>query len=139
MTTSREAYVEKPARRRSSRLITSMLVLLACASPGCIRRTETQGVKNLWRGESPPVFQRGTSTEHDVLAGLGPPSQVINLGDQTVFYYLLEQTRAHSEVMIVYNQTHATVVYDRAIFFFDAQGRLTEFATSHESIAPEGK
>ena len=137
MNTLRYANGGSPLGRGASHFIPRMFLLLAGASPGCITKTETQGAENLWRGESPPVFYRGTSTQHDVLVALGPPSQVISLGEKTVFYYLLEQTRSHSEVLIVYNQTHRTIVYDRAIFFFDAQGRLTEFATSHERIPPD--
>jgi len=120
-------------------LFALIVALLACVLPGCVTETKTQGVQNLWRGESAPVFRRGQSTQQDVLAALGPPSQLISLGDQTVFYYLLEQTRSHSEVLIAYNQTHAIVVYDRAVFFFDAKGRLTEFATSHERITENDK
>jgi hypothetical protein len=97
-------------------------------------KKSSQGVKNLWRAESPPVFERGKSTQHDVLKALGPPSQVISAGDQTLFYYLLEAKQSKSLVLILYNQTREQIVYDRAIFFFDAQGRLTEFATSDEKI-----
>ena len=122
-----------------ARTFTAALWLCVTASAGCISETTSQGVSNLWRGDSPPVFRLGSSTRHDVLTALGPPSQVISLGDQTVFYYLLEQARSQSAVLILYNQTQTNIVYDRAIFFFDAQGRLTEFATSNEKIARPNK
>lgn len=116
-------------------LTLAALGMCVTASAGCISETTSQGVANLWRSDSPPVFRQGSSTEHDVLAALGPPSQVIRLGDQTVFYYLLEQTRSQSAVLILYNETRTNIVYDRAIFFFDEKGRLTDFATSNEKIA----
>lgn len=99
---------------------------------GCVSKNSRQGVENRWRAETAPVFKQGESTEHDVLAALGPPSQLINLGQKTVFYYLQEQKQTRSLILILYNQTREKITYDRAIFFFDQQGRLTEFATSDE-------
>ena len=106
-----------------------------CAAlAGCVSKTSSQGVANLWRGDSPPVFKVGSSTQNDVMTALGPPSQVIALGDQSVFYYLLEQTRSQTAIFIVYNETRTNIIYDRAIFFFDSHGKLTQFATSNEKI-----
>jgi hypothetical protein len=111
-------------------LWTSLLIFTA----GCISKSSTQGVENLWRADPPPVFERSKTTEHDVLSALGPPSQVINASDRTVFYYLLEAKRSRGAILIIYNQTVERITYDRAIFFFDAQGRLTDFATSNEKV-----
>jgi hypothetical protein len=36
------------------------------------------------------VFQEGVTTQQDVLAQLGPQSQIIALAAHTVFYYLFE-------------------------------------------------
>jgi hypothetical protein len=110
-----------------------LLSLLALTS-GCVSKSSTQGVENRWRAEPAPVFERGKSTEHDVLSALGPPSQVINAGNRTVFYYLLEAKRSRGVILIIYNQTVERIVYDRAIFFFDAQGHLTDFSTSNEKV-----
>jgi outer membrane protein assembly factor BamE (lipoprotein component of BamABCDE complex) len=112
----------------------AMLLSLLAFTAGCISKSSTQGVKNLWREEPAPVFERGKSTEHDVLTALGPPSQVINAGNRTVFYYLLESKRSRGVILIIYNQTIERITYDRAIFFFDAQGRLSDFATSNEKV-----
>src|SRR5215469_89822 len=111
-----------------------VLALSIFALAGCVIRSSTQGVKNLWRAESVPVFERGKSTEHDILAALGPPSQVISAGDRTLFYYLVEQKKSRGIRLLIYNQTVENIVYDRAIFFFDEQGRLTDFATSNEKV-----
>ena len=108
--------------------------MLSLGLAGCVSKNSKQGVENRWRGESVPVFKTGETTEHDVLAALGPPSQLINLGNQTVFYYLQEQKQTRSAILIVYNQTREKITYDRAIFFFDPQGRLADFALSDEKI-----
>ena len=78
----------------------------------------------------------GTTTQAEILEALGPPSQVIGLRDQTVFYYLQEQSKGRGAIFIVYNQVSEKVVYDRAIFFFDSGGVLRDYALSRESIAP---
>ena len=109
----------------------ALLVLVALLS-GCVSKNARQGVENRWREKSAPVFKQGETTEHEVLSALGPPSQLINLGNQTVFYYLQEQKQTRSLILILYNQTREKITYDRAIFFFDQQGHLTDFATSDE-------
>ena len=119
---------------RRMRFALLALALSIFALPGCVTRSSTQGVKNLWRAESVPVFERGRSTEHDVLAALGPPSQVISAGNRTIFYYLVEQKKSNGIRLLIYNQTVENIIYDRAIFFFDTQGRLTDFATSDEKV-----
>jgi hypothetical protein len=118
-------------------IVVGLLLTLVVVSGGCVSKNSRQGVENRWRSETAPVFKQGESTEHDVLAALGPPSQLINLGEKTVFYYLQEQKQTRSIILILYNQTREKITYDRAIFFFDQQGRLTEFATSDEKSVKE--
>jgi hypothetical protein len=65
---------------------------------------------------------------------LGPPSQLIALSDQTVFYYLTEKTSGKGYIFIFWNQVNAKSEYDRAIFFFDSDGVLEEFAYSQEEV-----
>lgn len=118
-------------------LFFALLLSIFVVVSGCVTRSSTQGVENLWRADTVPVFKSGQSTEHDVLSALGPPSQVISTGNRTVFYYLLEQKKSRGIRLLIYNQTVERFVYDRAIFFFDAQGRLTDFATSNEKLPLE--
>ena len=102
---------------------------------GCVTKRSEMGVENTWRESPPPVFENGRTTQSEVLRALGPPSQVIGLQDQTLFYYLREQSRSKAFYLVVYNQTRQQISYDRAIFFFTKQGVLTEFAYSKEAVA----
>lgn len=81
-----------------------------------------------------PAFEKGRTTQSDVMRALGPPSQVIGLQDQTIFYYLREQSRTKSVFLVIYNQTSQRITYDRAIFFFNKQSVLSDFAYSLEAI-----
>ena len=51
---------------------------------------------------------------------------------------LREQSRTKAMFLIIYNQTRQEIIYDRAIFFFNKQSVLTDFAYSRES-APVSK
>jgi len=94
------------------------------------------GVENLWRVDPAPAFEIGRTTQSDVMETLGPPSQVIGLNDQTLFYYLREQQqqKLQSLSVIIYSHSRERILYDRAIFFFDRKGVLQDFALSEEAI-----
>ena len=108
----------------------TVLLLLA---GGCSRTDNTTGVENIWRD---PAFMAtvGSTTEADVLEALGPPSQIINLGDQTVFYYIKENFRSNRLLLIIYNRTERRTTYDRAVFFFDKAGVLRKLAFSDTAL-----
>jgi len=115
------------------------LPVLACAAgivlvPSCANRQRQMGVENLWRTDPAPSFQIGSTTQSDVMKVLGPPSQVIGLHDQTIFYYLREQLKSKALVLVVYNNTREKITYDRAIFFFDSSGILQDYSFSDEDI-----
>ncbi|MBY8975145.1 hypothetical protein KHP62_04955 [Rhodobacteraceae bacterium NNCM2] len=111
----------------------AILLLGLCVS--CSRSDSTAGVENLWRSPSFSV-QEGVTTDADVLEALGPPSQIINLGDKTVFYYLKEAFRSDRLLLIIYNKTKRTTSYDRAVFFFTPDGVL-EKASFSKNALPE--
>ncbi len=118
------------------------IVLLACLAgltflPACASKQSQMGVQNRWRTVSPPPFERGKTSQSEVMAALGPPSQVIALHEQTLFYYLREQLKTKAIYLLLYNQTRENVSYDRAIFFFDKNGILSDFAYSKEAIPIE--
>ena len=107
---------------------------LALLLSGCASKQSQLGVKNLWRDRPATAFEKGRTTQSEVMHVLGPPSQVIGLHDQTIFYYLREQLKAKALYLVVYNQTREQITYDRAIFFFDTKGILKDFAFSDETV-----
>ena len=110
------------------------ILCVAVLISGCASYGSVDGVDNLWREVSVDQFEKGVTTQADVLDQLGPPSQLISLEDQTVFYYLTQETSGNGKIFIVWNKVNAKSKYDRAIFFFDADGVLQEFAFSKERI-----
>jgi outer membrane protein assembly factor BamE (lipoprotein component of BamABCDE complex) len=129
----------QPGHGRTTARVAAVLaagLLLAFALPGCASRERVQGVANHWRDAALPAFERGATTQAQVIQRLGPPSQLINLHDQTVLYYVREHATTTGLYLVVYNQSHETITYDRAIFFFDRTGILTDFAYSQEALPP---
>lgn len=102
---------------------------------GCASFERTRGVDSTWRDAAVPAPVVGRTTQSDILAALGPPSQVIGLRDQTVFYYLKEHDIGRGGFFLVYNWLKEDVTYDRAIFFFDAGGVLRDYGLSNEQTA----
>ena len=106
---------------------------------GCATFSTEKGVESLWRSPETPVFVKGVTTESDVLAALGPPSQIISVNEGIAYYYLREEGRGSARIFIIYNSVNVKTTYDRAIFFFDAEGVLTDQAYSRENSNPSSK
>jgi outer membrane protein assembly factor BamE (lipoprotein component of BamABCDE complex) len=113
------------------RILAAVLIIVIA---GCAQYTDKRGVEVTWQPEVVESFRIGETTRSDVLKELGPPSQVITLDDETVLYYLYEKREGQGYILIVYNRFEVETEYDRAVFFFDGNDRLTEYA-SH--INPE--
>ena len=105
------------------------IALLGPLLSGCAQYENKRGVFDNWQDSTEGAFVAGQTTRQDVLERLGPPSQVIALGDETVLYYLYEYSEGTGLVLIVYNQFKLDTRYDRAIFFFDENDRLTDHST----------
>jgi len=106
-----------------------VLALVACvAAPACINANSDRGVKAAWNKVEAGAFVDGQTTRGEVLELLGPPSQILSLGEETAFYYMLEQTSSSGVILILYNDRTEKTSYDRAVFFFDRDGVLTEHA-----------
>lgn len=105
-------------------------VIMGIMLSGCAQYENKRGVFDNWQDSSEEAFVAGQTNRQDVLKRLGPPSQVIALGDETVLYYLYEYSTGTGLVLIVYNQMQLDTRYDRAIFFFDENDRLTDYSTS---------
>ena len=111
-----------------------ILIILLFLSSGCSIYGNQRGVINKWRDQSLPQFQKGVDTQTDVVQTLGPPSQIIGVNDEVVFYYLSERASGKSVILILFNWHSEKVLYDRAIFFFDQKGMLKEYAYSLEKL-----
>ena len=110
-------------------LSAALLLAVAVLVSGCAQYENKRGVLARWQDVSGHNLVTGQTTRQDVLDALGPPSQLIALGDETVLYYLFERSQGEGLVLIVYNQFTVDTRYDRAIFFFDANDRLTDYAS----------
>lgn len=104
-------------------------ILLSALLTACAQYENKRGVDVTWHSSVTSQLVKGQSTRRDTLALLGPPSQVISLGDETVLYYLFEHSSGEGLVLIVYNRMSIETRYDRAIFFFDENDILTDYAT----------
>lgn len=114
-----------------------LLALLIMVTAGCASWNSESGVDNTWRMPDCPEWIDGKTTEAEVVSSLGPPSQIIGLEDETVFYYLRERKQGKGLVLLLWNWGDTTAVYDRAIFFFDDKDVLTKHAYSREAL-PDG-
>ena len=112
-------------KKVSQLTISTMLIILLSA---CVNYNRDSGVENLWR--QPQSFSNGSTTSREILTALGPPSQVLSVGTQTVYYYLKEQVTRQGLILLVYNETTEVSAFDRAIFFFNKQGILEDFSYS---------
>ena len=104
-------------------------VLCTITLQACVQYDSKRGVDVNWQSSVTQQLTRGESTRKDVLALLGPPSQVISMEDETVLYYLFERAKGSGLILILYNRMKIDTRYDRAIFFFDENDVLTEYST----------
>ncbi len=119
-------------RFRPRLLLTLMLTGMITA---CANWNEDAGVENHWRASETPQWIVGETSAEDVMSFLGPPSQIVDLQEQVVYYYLRENVSGKGYFFLVYNTSQSTTRYDRAIFFFDVEGRLLRYAYSDEALS----
>ena len=110
-----------------------LVSLLLFGLTGCVAFGKQQGVKNTWRADG-LVLEEGVTTQAEVAQRLGPPSQIIGLEGQTVFYYVRERSKGRGVILLVYNHIKHEVDYDRAVFFFDSAGTMTSYSFSDEQF-----
>ena len=115
------------------------LFILIFLFSGCASWESDKGVETSWRQVEPGKWKPGVTTDKTVIEALGPPSQIITLGDQSVYYYLHEKNRGKGYIFILWNQTKQSVEYDRAVFFFDKKGVLLKYSYSKPVSATNAK
>lgn len=106
--------------------LAAIFLLAACA--GCAQYNSQRGVEVTWQPAALARFERGVTTRGDVMAALGPPSQLVSLGDESVLYYLNEDARGEGLILILYNRFNIETRYERAVFIFDSEDRLRDFS-----------
>ncbi len=127
---SQELFTVAPLR------VTTFLIVAALVLSGCVKFEARRGIEVAWHDQVVNNLKLGESTRDDVLALLGPPSQVIALEKETVLYYLFEKTEGEAAIFILYNSVDIGTLYDRAIFFFDENDVLSDYSTKIH--APDG-
>jgi outer membrane protein assembly factor BamE (lipoprotein component of BamABCDE complex) len=110
-------------------LLNLAFILVVGLLSACAQYENRRGVEVSWQSYVTDNLVRGQTTRQDLLEQLGPPSQVISLEDETVLYYLFERSEGSGLILIVYNRFKVDTRYDRAIFFFDANDLLSDYAT----------
>ena len=113
--------------------VTTRLIVAALVLTGCVQFEARRGIEVAWHDQVVNNLRTGESTRADVLALLGPPSQVIALENETVLYYLFEKTEGKAAILILYNSVDIGTLYDRAIFFFDENDVLSGYSTKIHS------
>jgi len=105
-----------------------LILLLPLLFSGCVNYQREMGAENIWRDNV--VFTKGTTTTEELLAKLGPPSQIIDMNEKVVLYYLQEQVVGSGLILLLYNTSEERTTFDRAIFVFNKEGVLEDYAYS---------
>ncbi len=107
----------------------TVVILMSGLLAGCLQYENKRGVDVTWETTIEGKLETGKTTRRDILDLLGPPSQLIALEEETVLYYLFEHSEGDGMILILYNRMRINTNYDRAVFFFDENDVLTEYAT----------
>lgn len=129
---------DMPPRCRATSAIVLGLLAVCVSLTSCSVGSRHAGVDNLWRDAAAVSgFEEGVTTMDEIMEQLGPPSQMVDLLDGPMLYYLLEQSDTSSLFLAVYNSQTIRVRYDRAVFLCDREGVLRHMAMSKEVIEDE--
>ena len=119
------------------KLLQTFVLLSLALLAGCVQFESKRGVEVNWEDAVTGELVKGKSTRQDVLAILGPPSQVIALNKESVLYYLFEHSDGEGMILILYNRIEIDTRYDRAVFFFDENDVLLEYSTHLQPVDEE--
>lgn len=107
----------------------AIFLLLTAFLASCAQYENRRGVEVTWDPSNLKDVKIGETTRDEILDRLGPPSQLIALDGETVLYYLFSHSQGKGIILLVYNRFEIDTRYDRAVFIFDADDRLTEYST----------
>ena len=108
-----------------------LVLLLATATSACyVTRSTTNEPLTC---ESIDKLVPGTSTAQEVVATLGAPAEVVQLGTRTAYRYEFTNTKRAVLFLIVLGFYNEDTRADRAWLFFDAQNVLTHVGATLEA------
>lgn len=112
-----------------------MILCFLLFLPSCFSISDQQGVDNLWRDDSKVQgIEEGITTQNEIINLFGPPSQIIDMDNGAIFYYLLQDKQGKGVFLLLFNYKTEKINYDRAIFFFNEEGILTDYGFSIENV-----
>lgn len=113
-------------------LVTGLLVF-ATTSCALVRSTENQPIDPAVVRE----FRVGQTTAPEVVAKLGAPSQIVELGERSAYSYGHTVTKGAALILIAFNIGNSDSRADRLWVFFDRNDVLTHVGASFESHRPQ--
>jgi outer membrane protein assembly factor BamE (lipoprotein component of BamABCDE complex) len=119
--------------RRAARL--SLPTLLLALFPSCFM-TRTTVNAPIDRADVEKLVP-GTSSAKDVVAALGAPSEVVQLGKRTAYRYEFTTTKRGVLFLIVLGFYNEDTRSDRVWLFFDSSDVLTHIGTTLEAADTE--
>jgi outer membrane protein assembly factor BamE (lipoprotein component of BamABCDE complex) len=112
-----------------------LAVLLSAAMPACyITRSTTN--EPITRASIDKLVP-GTSTAQEVVATLGAPAEVVQLGTRTAYRYEFVNTKRAVLFLVVLGFYNEDTRADRAWLFFDSQNVLTHVGATLEADRAE--
>jgi outer membrane protein assembly factor BamE (lipoprotein component of BamABCDE complex) len=111
-----------------NRLLSTSLGLLALCASSCFlsRTTLNEPVHR----EEVDRFVPGTTTAKEVVASLGAPSEVVQLGSRTAYRYEFTVQKTAGFSIIIVSFVNNDTCSDRVWLFFDAKDVLTHAGTT---------
>ena len=106
------------------------LLLLCVPLSGCLIDRTT--VNEPIRREALAGLVPGTSSARDVVAALGAPVEVVQLGRRSAYRYEFEKSKRAALFLILVGLVNRDTRSDRVWVFFDAEDVLSHVATTFE-------
>ena len=114
-----------------NRALPILALLLAVLAPGCFisRSTINEPMQRAALGGLVP----GQSTAKDVVAALGAPSEVVQLGNRSAYRYEFATTKTAGFSIIILTFVNDDACSDRIWFFFDSKDVLTHAGSTFQA------
>ena len=113
---------------RALPFVVGVVLLLA---PGCFISRST--VNEPLRRPEVERFVPGTTTASEVVAALGAPSEVVQLGNRTAYRYDFSVNKNAGFSIIILTFINTDLRSDRVWLFFDSKDVLTHFGSTFQA------